>query len=429
MEDLTHLMTDEQRAALAAGVAAVERIETMIHQLEYLKSLQLAGLTRLASQIARAEGHADHGELVHRAVEAEVAVATRTGQAATAHRMGHADLLLDRYPAISDAFGAGRVSLRHSEVIVDAGQIVAAPRARAAYEAEVLPLALSMTARQLRPHARRLAEHFAERSIDERHRDARERRCVRVIDLDDGMAQLVATVGAAEAYAIKDRLARLAHRARSADGGAGAPAARTLAQAQADVLTDLLLAREPGTGDGPSAIAGRVQVTVPVLALAGAPSTPEAAPHLGPAELEGYGPIDAATARRLAGRATGWDRVLTHPVDGSVLAVDRYRPSEALRRSLGARDQHCRFPGCTRRLDHCDLDHTVPAARGGPTEPGNLAHLCRKHHTLKHFEFLAGCGWRPRQRSGGTIEWLSPTGRGYRDTPTSRVRFAPVAHC
>ncbi|MFT4231831.1 MAG: HNH endonuclease signature motif containing protein, partial [Leucobacter sp.] len=209
-----------------------------------------------------------------------------------------------------------------------------------------------------------------------------------------------------------------------------------------------------GLGDALSAIAGRVQIAVPVLRLisahvpsetqtgagagadsgAGAGAGAEAGaggdtfvPRPGPAELEGYGPIDTDTARRIAGHTPGWDRVLTHPVDGTVLAVDRYRPGEALRRLLGARDQHCRFPGCTRRLDHCDIDHTVAAAHGGPTELANLAHLCRRHHTLKHFEFLDGCGWKPRQHSRGNIEWLSPTGRRYTDAPSSRVRFAPVA--
>ncbi|MCR2678846.1 hypothetical protein NSP03_24390, partial [Salmonella enterica] len=57
------------------------------------------------------------------------------------------------------------------------------------------------------------------------------------------------------------------------------------------------------------------------------------------AELDGMIPIDPATARRLAGAASGWDRVLTHPISGALLAVDRYRPSEDLRRHLRARDE------------------------------------------------------------------------------------------
>jgi hypothetical protein len=104
---------------------------------------------------------------------------------------------------------------------------------------------------------------------------------------------------------------------------------------------------------------------------------------------------------------------------GTVLAVDRYRPSARMRRYLAARDQHCRFPGCRAPLARCDLDHTVDAALGGATATDNLAHLCRGHHTLKHHG-----GWRVRQNDDGALEWRSPTGRGYRERPPGRVVFA-----
>ncbi|MCA4135771.1 DUF222 domain-containing protein, partial [Arthrobacter sp. M4] len=68
------------------------------------------------------------------------------------------------------------------------------------------------------------------------------------------------------------------------------------------------------------------------------------------AELEGYGPIDAHTARRLAALAPSWHRLFTDPVTGEALGVGRtaYRPPQALRRYLNHRDKTCRFPGCTR---------------------------------------------------------------------------------
>ncbi|CAG7598396.1 DUF222 domain-containing protein [Leucobacter soli] len=448
MRTLPHDVTEQQREALAAGIAVIESLDALGHQLEHLKAVALASLSHLATRIAHDEGHLDHGELVHRAVEAEVAVATRSGHTATASAMAHADALLSGYPTTAAALSEGTVSLRHTHVIVDAGSIIPAPAARAAYEAEALSLARAMTAHQLRAHARRLAEHYADRDIDERHREAHEGRCVRVIDLDDGMAKLIATIGAVEAYAIKDRLARIAHAARATDdhgddgvkdrenGESGRPEVRertgTPAQAQADLFTELLLSvdprapHRPAGGDSVAPITGRVQVTVPVLRLAGLPESAETASHSGSAELAGYGPIDTATARRLAGGSAAWERVLTHPVSGAVLAVDRYRPSEELRRLLRARDQHCRFPGCTRRLDQCDIDHTIPAARGGPTADKNLGHLCRKHHTLKHFEFAGGSGWHATQRPGGVYEWRSPSGRRYTEAPSSRVRFKPV---
>ncbi len=103
-----------------------------------------------------------------------------------------------------------------------------------------------------------------------------------------------------------------------------------------------------------------------------------------------------------------------------VLAVDRYRPAEQQRRYLEARDRHCRFPGCRVPVRRCDLDHTHDAADGGPTEVGNLAHLCKRHHTLKH-----ETAWTVRQTRDGTLEWTSPTGRRHRDEPSPRVTFTP----
>lgn len=111
---------------------------------------------------------------------------------------------------------------------------------------------------------------------------------------------------------------------------------------------------------------------------------------------------------------------MTHPVTGAVLAVDRYRPGADLLRALRARDEHCRFPGCRQPLRRCDVDHTHDAALGGLTEIHNLAHLCRRHHTLKH-----ATDWQVEQVGGGSLEWTSPTGLVYIDVPTPTLRFTP----
>jgi hypothetical protein len=143
-----------------------------------------------------------------------------------------------------------------------------------------------------------------------------------------------------------------------------------------------------------------------------------------PAELDGVVPIDTDTARHLAGNATGWDRVFTHPVTGGALSVDRYRPSKHLRRHLRARDTRCRFPGCGIPARKSDLDHTQAASTGGTTTHTNLATLCRRHHTLKHHT-----PWHVEQRQNGVLVWTSPTGRTYTDTPPPQntVTFTATA--
>ncbi|MDP5227290.1 MULTISPECIES: HNH endonuclease signature motif containing protein [Arthrobacter] len=174
--------------------------------------------------------------------------------------------------------------------------------------------------------------------------------------------------------------------------------------------------------------------------------------------MTGSHPIDPDTARILAGGVSAWNRVLTDPITGAVLAVDRYRPSEDLKRLLHARDSRCRFPGCNLPANELDLDHTRDAAHGGPTTLGNLAGLCRRHHVLKHqsrwtvrqvglpnrdaendgpratiaqrmgLKIGAGAGAGPGNGTGtgngfrpphgpGILEWTSLTGRKHHDHP------------
>ncbi|HWK90942.1 MAG TPA: DUF222 domain-containing protein [Luteimicrobium sp.] len=157
------------------------------------------------------------------------------------------------------------------------------------------------------------------------------------------------------------------------------------------------------------------------------PDEPPAAPSRGRADagrrpeadvahLDGYGPIDDRTATILAARAPSFRRLLTDPHTGAVLAVgrDTYAVPADLRAFLRLRDETCRFPGCSRAADRCDLDHTRAWVSGGTTDVTNLAHLCRTHHRLKH-----GTRWDVRQvGNDGTLSWTSPTRRRHVTTPT-----------
>lgn len=79
-----------------------------------------------------------------------------------------------------------------------------------------------------------------------------------------------------------------------------------------------------------------------------------------PAEIAGYGPVDAAQARSLAVGGT-WRRIVTDPLSGAVLDVGRtrYRPPQDLVDHIEERDRCCARPGCTRPARSCDLDHTI----------------------------------------------------------------------
>ncbi|WP_456284576.1 HNH endonuclease [Microbacterium sp. JZ101] len=152
-----------------------------------------------------------------------------------------------------------------------------------------------------------------------------------------------------------------------------------------------------------------VQVTVAATTLAGLDDEP--------GFLAGYGPIDADTARKLAGNAAGWERVFCHPDTGALLTVDRYTPTAAQKRYLLARDERCRTPGCRNLALTADLDHTIPYAQGGVTDVGNLACLCEGCHQDKHHT-----PWQVRQLGDGVLEWTSPAGHTYTEKPPPQAR-------
>lgn len=396
-------------------------------------------------------------ELPYRAIAAELGTALRASDRTVQRELSEAPRLVEHFPDTLTALRAARITGAHAEAILRGGAHLPDPEARAAFEALIVPIAERETPGRVRHLAPIIAERVHPRTFTERHTTAAACRGLRVVDLPDGMAALIATIPAVHAHAIRDRILQMAHSVTDArptsrrdprgvagtggTGGAGfgvnglgaggeratgngaAEGAdehdvrdlRTIQQLCADVFADLALTASPTAHTGTTALGtinARVQVTIPVLALMGHTDTP--------GELAGIGPIDANTARELAGAATGWDRVLTHPITGAILTVDRYTPSRDLKRTLRTRDQHCRFPGCRWPAHRCDIDHTTDHARGGATRHDNLAHLCRRHHTLKH-----ATAWSVSQKPGGILEWASPTGRTHPDIPTSTVTFSP----
>jgi hypothetical protein len=381
-------------------------------------------------------------EMVVRDLAAQIGTGIRLSDRSVQAHMSTAYSVIHRFPATYAAWRGGSIDRAHVTVITEAGAPISDDDAREWFERQVLVRALTLTPAQLRPVARSLAEHAHPESLEDRHRRARAGRRVTVRELDDGMAQLLADLPAPLAHGILDRLSQQARHlldaaataaeepvsenAAGADGACGEPVmtggsrvrshgaeTRTMDELRADILSDLLLTAAPaahGANGDLADLRGHVQVTVPVLTAVGASKEP--------AVLAGYGPIPLAVAQELAGTASGWDRVMTHPTTGAVLAVDRYRPSAQLRRFLQARDEHCRFPGCRQAVWRCDIDHTVDHAHGGATAEDNLAVFCRRHHVLKH-----QTDWSVVQLGGGRLRWTSPAGRSYVDTPAPVVRF------
>jgi len=157
------------------------------------------------------------------------------------------------------------------------------------------------------------------------------------------------------------------------------PELRTPAQRRADALGEICRSwldssdRPPVLGERP-----HVVVTLDLEALQG---------RVGRSELQGWGTVTPATARRLACDAKV-SRVITA---GASQPLDVGRSTKvvppALRRALIARDAGCGFPGCGRPPSWCDAHHVRHWADGGRTALDNLVLLCRPHHRAIHRGF------------------------------------------
>ncbi|MCR2813524.1 HNH endonuclease [Microbacterium sp. zg.Y1090] len=448
-------------ASHGAVISGVEQTRRAIAALQARELQWLARAETIAaeetSRVPSSEGR--EREMPRRAMAAELAAVLRRSDRGMQQRMRDAAGLVGGFAATLAALEAGRIDVAHVRVIHDAGVRITDPEARGRFEQAALVVAERETPGRAKPIILMLAQRLDPVPLQERHAEATAGRRVWVRDLDDGMAELVATLPAPLAYAIRERLTAYAREIVGAGRGArgaaaaGTPASadlgddravagtagghvtddavaeadviatdrRTTDQVRADVLADLLLtghATAPvssGSIPATAAITAHVQITIPATTLTGDDAEP--------AELVGYGPIDPDTARRLAATAGIWERLFTSPATGAVLQVDTYRPSARMRRFLDARDEHCRFPGCRRPARQCDGDHTIDAARGGPTRVTNLANLCPgRHHPLKH-----GTAWSVVHKPDGILEWTSPAGRVYVDVPRRMLEFRAFA--
>jgi hypothetical protein len=316
----------------------------------------------------------------------------------TVRNLGYqAEILITRLPGVWQAFRDGMVPVGTART---AAEVVTTlpdddPTLWAAFDADVTPLATTLNPARFRDRARRIRERLHPRPVAERHADAATERRVQIEHGPDGMSWLTV-------YAPSHILQRVRVRIDAATDkiAAAEDETRTRDQIRADVATDILL----GTATPPSTQVS-VGVLVPVQTLLGGNQ---------PATLEGVGPIPADTARELCAGAPSFFRLLTHPVSGAILTLDRtkYRPPKDLQRWVRIRDPLCTAPGCGRRSADCDIDHTLDAARDGPTNDTNLGPMCEPHHRVKH-----RTKWDIRWITDRRM-WTSPTGPSYDvDTP------------
>jgi hypothetical protein len=239
--------------------------------------------------------------------------------------------------------------------------------------------------------------------------------------VDNGLAELSATLFATDAFAVSDRLSALAATVCESDP-------RSVAQRRADAFAALAAGADRlGCGcRAPDCPAGGTAASPVVIHVIAEQATLDGRGDT-PGVLSGYdGLLPPELVAQLAASARLQPLILptdTAPEPG-------YTPSKALADYVRYRDLTCRFPNCDQPAVGCDVDHTVPHGDGGHTHPSNLKCLCRFHHLLKTF-----WGWTDEQLRDGTVIWTAPNGEKHVTHPGGPLVFAalgiptgPLAH-
>jgi hypothetical protein len=321
---------------------------------------------------------------------ADIAMRLSMAEGTVVAQARQAELLTSRAPRTWAMFWEGEISVGNARcVAATLESLPENPTTDAALDAKATEWAVLPPAR-FKGRLRTLRERLHPISLTERHAEAAKGRRMWKEDDRDGMAWLGVQFTAPDAEITWQRVDTMARHLADQPGET-----RTLDQLRADVAADILTGRlDPATA--PRVTVG---VVIPMMSLLGLSDEP--------ATLDGYGPIDAETARKLTAHAPSFHRILTHPVTATILDVDRssYRPPADLKRWLALRDGTCRFPGCGRAARHCDIDHNIGWVEGGITAATNLAHLSERHHTVK-----TESRWKVEQQPGGILTWTSPTG-------------------
>jgi hypothetical protein len=375
------------------ALSPAERVELLAVLEEQRRWFEAAQLRVLA---AMQQHDSSRLGLAQESVSLALQVPLRTAQG----KLAQARTLVSELPKTLAAVAGGSISGEHARVLAEAVWQLPKEQATALEQAALPPLleGRCVTVSQFRQRVRRVAMKLDPVTADERHQRALADRRVSYLPDEDGMASLSVSLGAPEAQLIYTRLTAAATLLPSGDP-------RTMDQKRADLLVDAVLSGLPV--DGLPTLQGRrpaIQVVVSADTLLGLDDQP--------AQLTGYGPITAQTARRLAADESGtWRRLLTDPDTGALLDIGehRYRPAQRLRDFVNARDEVCAFPTCNQPGYRCEYEHLEPFSRGGRTCRRNGALACRRHNLCKR----SNDGWNYWRNRDGSFTWTSSTGHRY----------------
>jgi len=400
-------------AALDADVSDAERIQ-QLRALEELKSAAAAAQVRVtadldesvrAERAARGVPASERG----RGIGAQVALARRESPNRGGRHLGFARALVNEMPHTLAAVTDGGLSEWRATLLVrETACLSRKDRGRVDAELCADPATLAgMGDRAVSDAARRAAYRLDPQAAVSRASRAQSDRCVSLRPAPDTMSYLTGLLPVAQGVAAHAALSAAADQAHAA----GDPRSRQ------QVMADTLVERVTGQSTAHSTPVNVNLVMTERSLLAGDDE---------PAEIVGYGPVSAGTARDLLRRHTQTDdpagqawlrRLFTHPTTGELVAMQAKAETfpPALRQLLVFRDQTCRTPWCDAPVRHAD--HARRRADGGETSAGNGQGLCEQCNYVKEAP-----GWAAAEHaSSGTghhvVQTTTPTGHRYRSRP------------
>ncbi|MBO0866484.1 MAG: DUF222 domain-containing protein, partial [Mycobacterium sp.] len=351
--------------SLAPAADDSERIQR-IRLLEELKSVVAAVQARettefVASQRAAQAVAGVAVERVGRGIAAQVGLARRISPWLAQRYVGWAQILTSELPATLAALDRGHTSEWRAMIVARETAWLAREH-RLQVDREIGPRLETFGDRRVEAETKKLAYRLDPTGYLARIHGAEAERRVSVRPAPDVMCRLTGLLPLAQGVAAYAALAR------EADARIAAGDARGRGQIMADAMVERL------TGQAHAAdVPVEINLIMTDQSLLGGDE---------PAQLDGYGPIPAATARRLAShpgqRVPVWlRRLYRHPTRGQLVAMENRRRhfTPQQRRFIQLRDQTCRTPWCDAPIRH--TDHLIPAAEGGPTTISNAQGLCQ----------------------------------------------------
>jgi hypothetical protein len=407
-----HPSTTPESAGLIDEIAMFSRVENRAVAAQLVAIGELFGY-----RLSRCSEDEDWALDTMAAVAVEVGAALRISAGMAETKLTYARAMRERLPNVGELFRAGDIDYRAFQTIVFHTDLITDAEVLAGVDAELLvqvPLWPSLSRGRL---GAKVAKVVARADADavRRRKERQADRQVSIWEGRDGVSHIEGSLLTPDARALQQRLTALAATVCEHDPRSGE-------QRRADALGALAggadrlgcrCARDDCT-------AGARRPASPVLIHVIAEQATLTGSGSAPGSLVGAdGLITPELIAELAKSATLVP--LIHPGDA---APERgYVPSAALADFVRCRDLTCRWPGCDEPAINCDIDHSIPYAKGGPTHAGNLNCKCRTHHLAKTF-----LDWTEQQLADGTLIFTAATGHTYVTTPGSALLFPSLCY-